>query len=46
MTGNDDFHLPTGPADETVEDAWSDDIDWDEIAAIVRDAILTWWGRR
>ena len=41
MTGNDDFHLPTGPADETVEDAWSDDTDWDEIAADFADQIET-----
>lgn len=27
-----DFDLPTGPAEETIEDGWDDDTDWEEIA--------------
>ncbi|MFN7244138.1 MAG: ribosome biogenesis GTPase Der [Dietzia cercidiphylli] len=32
MTNNEDFDLPTGPVEETVEDAWNDDTDWDAVA--------------
>lgn len=32
MTSNEDFDLPTGPVEETVEDAWNDDTDWDAVA--------------
>src|SRR5699024_7279683 len=35
MTNNDEnaeFDLPTGPAEEVVEDAWDDDTDWDAVA--------------
>ncbi|MET3859840.1 GTP-binding protein [Dietzia sp. 2505] len=32
MSSNEDFDLPTGPVEETVEDAWNDDTDWDAVA--------------
>ncbi|AWH95315.1 ribosome biogenesis GTPase Der [Dietzia psychralcaliphila] len=32
MTSNEDFDLPTGPVEETIEDAWNDDTDWDAVA--------------
>ena len=32
MTSNEDFDLPPGPVEETVEDAWNDDTDWDAVA--------------
>jgi GTP-binding protein len=32
VTSNEDFDLPTGPVEETVEDAWNDDTDWDAVA--------------
>ncbi|GAA1053277.1 ribosome biogenesis GTPase Der [Dietzia natronolimnaea] len=32
MSSNEDFDLPTGPVEETVDDAWNDDTDWDAVA--------------
>ena len=30
---NSDFDLPTGPVEETIQDGWNDDTDWDAVAA-------------
>ncbi|MBB1050303.1 ribosome biogenesis GTPase Der [Dietzia sp. CW19] len=41
MSSNEDFDLPTGPVEETVEDAWNDDTDWDAVAEEWADEIGT-----
>lgn len=42
MTTNEDstdFDLPTGPGEETIEDGWNDDTDWEAVAAEFADEI-------
>jgi GTP-binding protein len=34
-----DFDLPTGPGEETIEDGWNDDTDWEAVAAEFADEI-------
>ena len=41
MTDSEDFDLPSGPAEETIEDGWSDDTDWESIAQEYADEIET-----
>ena len=41
MTTHEDFDLPAGPPEETIEDGWNDDTDWESVAEDWADEIGT-----